>query len=299
MEAGQSVGAVEREPDGAGSHPPILLHLASRWRALGQNVAALAGGHDLVTRADTAEGALAAERSRAEGVVRALLDRHYGGWPLPPPELRRRVGADDTALEFWAKGIASSEVVLDLFGAEPAGPVLDWGCGCGRTRLWLEPHEAWRARYHGCDVDADAVGWLRDERHVANVTVSGELPPLPYDDATFAGLVGFSVLTHIPPERHRAWYEEIRRVLRPGGRAFVTTLGGAWALSRATPAGPAQDHVRRHGWAFEEDGRPGCGHHLAAVTEEFTRAALDGLLQVDSFAPGGYLNQDAWRLARP
>ena len=296
MEAGQSVRAVEREADVARGHPRILLPLSSRWRALSRNAAALAGGHDLLTRTQAAQDALAAERARAESVIRALIDRHYGGWPLPPPELRRRVGADDTALEFWAKGIASSEVVLGLFGAEPDGPVLDWGCGCGRTRLWLEPHPAWRTGYHGCDIDPEAVAWL-SEQGVDCVSVSGELPPLPYEDGAFAGLVGFSVLTHVPPERHPAWYGEIRRVLRPGAKAFLTTLGGDWAPSRATPAG--REHFRAHGWAFEPDDRPGCGHHLAAVTEAFTRTALGDRLVVERFTEGGYLNQDAWVLVRP
>lgn len=271
----------------------ILLPLASRWRTLSRNLTALAGGNDLATRAATAEQALDAERNRAEAVCRALIDRHYGGWELPPPALRRRVGADDTALEFWSKGMASSGVVLDVFGSAPDGPVLDWGCGCGRTRLWLDAYDGWRANYHGCDIDAEAVAWLRGQG-IEQAAVSDELPPLPHPDAFFTGLVGFSVLTHISPERHHQWYEQIRRILRPGGRAFVTTLG-EWGIARGSAVG--QDHYRRHGWAFEPDDRPGCGHHLSAVTEAFTRTTLDGLFEVERYDAGGYLNhQDAWLL---
>ncbi len=270
--------------------------MASRWRALGRNLAALSRGQDLVTRAETAQHALAAERRRGEAVCRALVDRHCDGWELPPPPLRRRVGADDTPLEFWAKGIASSGAVLDVFGPAPDSPVLDWGCGSGRTRLWLQPHAAWRTHYYGCDVDADAVAWLA-QRGVEHVAVCDEQPPLPYPDGLFAGLFAFSVLTHISPEHHRAWYEEVRRVLRPGGVAFVTTLG-EWALARASV--PGQDHYRRHGWVFEADARPGCSHHLSAVTEAFTRTAVDGLLAVGGYDERGYLeHQDAWRLRRP
>jgi SAM-dependent methyltransferase len=270
--------------------------MASRWQAMARNLAALVRGQDLLTRAETAGAGLDAERHRAESVVHTLIDRHYGGWPLPPPWLRRRIGADDTALEFWAKGLASSGLVLDFFGPSPDGPVLDWGCGSGRTRLWLQPHEAWRANYHGCDVDGDAVAWLRDQG-VEHVAVTDGSPPLPYPDGFFAGLFAFSVLTHISPLNHRAWYEEVRRVLRPGGVALVTTLG-EWGVSRASPAGA--DHYRRHGWVFEADPRPGCDHHLSAVTETFTRAALGGLLEVDGYDERGYLDhQDAWRLRRP
>lgn len=74
--------------------------------------------------------------------------------------------------------------------------------------------------YYGTDVDSEAVSWLKQ---YANVVVCRDNPPLPYPASTFGGVFAFSVLTHIHPKQHRAWYEEIYRVLKPGGRAYLTT----------------------------------------------------------------------------
>jgi SAM-dependent methyltransferase len=46
-------------------------------------------------------------------------------------------------------------------------------------------------------------------------------PPLPYPDGSFGGVFAFAMLTHIRPERHREWYAELRRILRPGGRVLL------------------------------------------------------------------------------
>ncbi len=266
-------------------------------RTLAKNLRALASGNDLVAQLEEALRELEAQRqsgTAAEGICRALIERHYDGWPAPPAELRLHVGASDGLVNFWSKGISSSDAVVRAFGVDPGGPVLDWGCGSGRTLLWLRRYDAWRTHYTGCDVDAQAVAWLRSQG-VDQVAVCGDSPPLPYDEATFVGLFGFSVLTHIPPERHRQWYEELRRILRPGGVAYVTTHG-AWEAGKATEA--ARRSFEAGGAAY--DVHPHTNHYKdsSIVSADFTREAVRGLLDVVDYAEQGYLNQDAWTLRR-
>jgi SAM-dependent methyltransferase len=286
----------------ASSYGRAIRRFTSRFavtsRTLARNLRALGEGNDLVARLELAERTCADQArlvQQAEQIGRTLIDRHYGGWEAPPAELRLHVGANDTLVNFWAKGLASSEAVVRVFGTEPEGPVLDWGCGSGRTLLWLRCYDAWQKMYAGCDVDAEAVGWLQS-RGVDNVQVCGDLPPLPYPDATFAGLFGFSVLTHISPDRHRTWYEEFVRILRPGGVVYVTTHSAREA-DRATAE--ARQDFERAGAAFSVNPRPNHYKDSAIVTEAFTRSAVEGMLEVERYEPGGYAGQDGWLLRRP
>ena len=264
-----------------------------KGRRLAANVIEVALGHDpvaevaaLTRRADRAE-------SQADNVIRALVQRHYGSFKTPPPALRLNVGMIDTELNFWSKGIVSSGVAMQEFGTAPSFPVLDWGCGSGRTLYWLRCHPAWREHYYGCDVDADAIAWLQSEGE-GQVDVCGAEPPLPYPDDTFGGLVSFSVLTHIHPRMHGPWYAELQRVLAPGGKAYITVLGDAVAagMTADVRAGFARD-----GWAYVE--REGHYKHTSMVTEAFSRAAFDGLFEVDRFVVGEYGNMDTFVLRKP
>lgn len=230
-------------------------------------------------------------------IVDRLLRRHYHPMPLPPEELRLHVGTRTTAANFWAQGLASSTRVCDIFGEEPIGPVLDWGCGCGRTLRWLLSSPAWREHYRGCDVDAEAVEWLR-QHTPSQVAVCQDNPPLPYEDASLAGLFSFSVLTHIPPEMHRAWYSEIRRVLRPGARALLTVQGSDILKNPARYSLPT-DTLRD----FDSSGQAYIRHEghykdAALVNEEFTRAQLEGIMAVESYEVGGYQNMDKFLVRR-
>ena len=66
-------------------------------------------------------------------VVRALAKRHYGDFPMPPENLRMNVGTNTSEANYWAQGVNSSARVVHVFGKQPGGPILDWGCGRGRT----------------------------------------------------------------------------------------------------------------------------------------------------------------------
>jgi SAM-dependent methyltransferase len=225
-----------------------------------------------------------------------VIRRYFSSLPLPPPELRLHVGTNSSDANFWAQGFNSAERVLEVFGETPSSPVLDWGCGSGRTLLWLQRLPAWRAHYHGCDVDAAAIAWLA-ANSVRNVSACQDRPPLPYPDRFFGGLYGFSVLTHIPPDRHREWYTEIRRVLQAGGVAYLTTQGDA-IVNDSAYAIPAECKGE-----FERDG---CtyvrneSHYkdAALVSEAYTRKSLQGLLVVEHYKGRGYQNMDAFLVRR-
>jgi SAM-dependent methyltransferase len=145
---------------------------------------------------------------------------------------------------------------------------------------FLRCYPAWRVHWHGCDVDREAIEWLRTQGE-QNVDVCGDEPPLPFADGYFGGLYAFSVLTHIPPPLHRAWYAELARVLAPGARALVT-LKSEWSLAQLPPDVRAE--FDRQGFVF----RRTKGHykHLCLVSEEFTRGSVEGLFEVERYGAG-------------
>jgi SAM-dependent methyltransferase len=236
------------------------------------------------------------ELEQLTNVVVLLNKKHCHNLPLPPEYLRLHVGAKTSAANFMAQGANSSERVLEIFGEKPTGPILDWGCGSGRTLRWLRYFPEWRENYHGCDVDSEAIEWLRQHGQ-SNLAVCNDDPPLPYADQTFDGVFAFSVLTHIHPDKHRDWYAELRRVLKPGGRAYLTTQGRhvVQTLAAQLPEGTREEFFEK-GFVYLKFE----GHYkdAALVTEDFTRGALEGLFTVEDYKVTGYQNMDAFLVRR-
>lgn len=65
----------------------------------------------------------------------------------------------------------------------------------------------------------------------ANVTfLEAKVPPLPFEDESFDYVVSFQVIEHISNDKR--FIEEVRRVLRPGGKFIVSTPNKPMSLTR-------------------------------------------------------------------
>ena len=95
---------------------------------------------------------------------------------------------------------------------EPSARLLDVGCGTG----WLAEHFA---DYTGVDGSPDAVGVAAARGR--NVSLADVDQPLPFDDASFDGVVLKDLLEHVADPV--AVVAEVRRVLRPGGLVFASS----------------------------------------------------------------------------
>ncbi len=99
--------------------------------------------------------------------------------------------------------------------------MLDAGCGSGKMTIPLA-----RAGYRivGLDLVREGLQEMRGRDGDFDL-VTGDVRNLPFDDGTFAAVVCYDVLQHLlEPERVRA-AEEIKRVLAPGGIAFLEVFG--------------------------------------------------------------------------
>jgi SAM-dependent methyltransferase len=95
---------------------------------------------------------------------------------------------------------------------DPSARMLDVGCGSA----WLAEHFA---DYTGLDGSPDAVDAAAQRgRHVLLGSVAD---PLPFDDASFDGVVLKDLLEHVDDAVFVV--REVRRVLRPGGRVFASS----------------------------------------------------------------------------
>jgi SAM-dependent methyltransferase len=162
------------------------------------------------------------------------------GLPVPPAQMRVRIGPSfgdlDTFLESGERHARLVRSLLEQHGSGPeaAAPILDFGCGCGRVaRHW----RGLDVDLHGCDVNRRMIEWCRRNLHFGRFEVNRLEPPLPYGNSSMGLAYAFSVFTHLPEQFQLDWIQEFRRILRPGGYLFFSTLGEYYVgLDRLTAA---------------------------------------------------------------
>jgi SAM-dependent methyltransferase len=114
------------------------------------------------------------------------------------------------------------EALVDRIAADGPGRLLDWGCGWGQVTALL--------RERGVDVrpydyrpEEPAAGEAPLERYPEIVcTFSPEPVALPFEDGSFDAVLSCGVLEHV--QDPAASLAELHRVLRPGGRLYITKL---------------------------------------------------------------------------
>jgi SAM-dependent methyltransferase len=145
---------------------------------------------------------------------------------VPPKEtwISRKYGA--SADEYLASGKRDLEEMLSICNragvlVEALGHILEFGCADGRMIRWLR-HLAHDREVWGTDIDAERIYWCKQNlgpplHFITNTMV----PHLPFEDRHFGFIYAGSVFTHID-DLADAWLAELRRILRPGGKLFIT-----------------------------------------------------------------------------
>src|SRR5215203_4911967 len=122
-----------------------------------------------------------------------VVPTYDDGAPMPPAELAAYVGDryhEDPVFSYMNAGRsirAAIEQRLPSGWSLDGKTVLDFGCGSGRVlRQFLPEARADIAQFHGADIHAESIEWAQE--HLSpplNFVQSGDLPPLPFDDAMF------------------------------------------------------------------------------------------------------------------
>ena len=147
------------------------------------------------------------------------------GVPLPPRRLMVRVAGTADADWFLRSGRAGYHAIGAHVDLAQTRDVLDFGCGCGRVTRYFKDHAG---SVSGSDVNGEAVSWCRDNLPFARFEANGLAPPLAFGDGSFDLVYALSVFTHLTEDLQLAWRDELRRVLRPGGRLLITTHGRSY-----------------------------------------------------------------------
>src|SRR5215471_3790568 len=144
--------------------------------------------------------------------------------PVPPEELW--YGYAQTPEEYLAGGQRRVDQVREIldtteFKLNPGQRILDFGCGSGIMLRWFtdiaQTGEAW-----GADIFGPAIVWC--EHHLSppfKFVTNTSFPHLPFEDCYFDFIHAGSVFTHIA-DLAEAWLLELKRILRHGGRLFIT-----------------------------------------------------------------------------
>jgi ubiquinone/menaquinone biosynthesis C-methylase UbiE len=131
-----------------------------------------------------------------------------------------------------------TELIWGLLELESGADVLDVACGHGRIANRLAERGA---RVTGLDADPFFLAKAREAGSGAEF-VEGDMRTLPFPDASFdAALLWFTSLGYFDDDGNRAVLRELRRVLRPRGRAVVDHLN----LPRMVEMFQGQSFVRR------------------------------------------------------
>lgn len=150
---------------------------------------------------------------------------------LPPSFLTGRVFGEETSstqflqsgLVDWKRFLATFEEHLGIDSLVDK-KILDFGGGCARIARNFLPFSG-TAQLSLCDIDADAIQWIKQTMPWIRPQVSQPAPPLPYPDDAFDLVYSFSVFSHMPAPTAVSWLKELKRVVRPGGGIVLTTQG--------------------------------------------------------------------------
>jgi SAM-dependent methyltransferase len=226
-----------------------------------------------------------------------------GRLPVPPENLWIGYGA--TAEEYLESGREHVDRMREIlaghgFEVSAQGRILDFGCGAGRMIRWLEP-EAERGEVWGCDISGDHVHWAQQSlRPPFRFFTCTTLPTLPFADGHFDLVYAGSVFTHVG-DLAQAWMLELRRILRPGGHAYLTVHDRHTAeLMRTEYSWAHASKTLAESGGLRDDNEmlvlqrwPEGGRTLVFYDHDWLRESLAPMFRVVAFEPEAYGYQTA------
>jgi SAM-dependent methyltransferase len=226
------------------------------------------------------------------------LEAYMAGDPLPLPATANREGYHgDRHYDYWRSGLKEYlqiKAVLARQGIpfDRVQSMLELGCATGRVLRHFVCQEP-QLTVWGADIHISHIEWiLQHLGPTPKVFQNSLLPHLPLEDNSLDLVCAFSVFTHID-EFELAWLAEVRRILKPGGIAYLTLhTDHTWGImNRQHALYNHLLHVKAH--ILEYDVSPALFAQPMPAQRIAFRWAIDGIRRTNVFHSEAYL-QATW-----
>jgi ubiquinone/menaquinone biosynthesis C-methylase UbiE len=140
---------------------------------------------------------------------------------------------------------AFRERLIQLGRLRAGEQILDVGCGTGTLAIAAKRHVGPSGTVCGIDASPEMIGRAKKKASRAGIEIEfreGIVEELPYPDSHFDVALSTVMLHHLGAKARRRCADEVRRVLKPGGRWLAVDFEGS-----AREAGGILSHFHRHG----------------------------------------------------
>lgn len=235
------------------------------------------------------------------------------GLPTPPPDIMIHQGGPENYIALGRKLVGTMKGLLEESGftLEPGHNILDLGCADAMMLRALEDFAVEGAEVWGVDISGRHIYWC--QQHLSppyKFATTTSFPHLPFEDRFFDLIYAGSVFTHIA-DLAEAWLLELRRMLRPGGRLYLTVsdrhtldilFQGDPSLMSQVRAFEEESHFSEVDYAFftinRNPGGGGRGVSQVFYDVDFLRGHWGNYMRVLSVTPEAYGYQTAVILGR-
>lgn len=224
--------------------------------------------------------------------VDSVARRMHGRSHLPPYSIRARsvgIRPDIGGREFVSDGITNAGLLQRYAGLTPESKMLEIGCGCGRNAFALAGFLE-DGNYTGMDIERVALEGAENNRLLRNKRFRFDFLDIrndaynpdgryeaaeyvmPYAEETFDVVFMNSVFTHMLTGEVRNYARQIARVLKPGGRCFLT----AFLLDGRAPA-EFPFRAQQHSYANQAVPGIAVAYRLGFLKSIFAATAMQAL----------------------
>ena len=219
--------------------------------------------------------------------------------PEPGNMMENHANREQVFIRQGTRMAATIRTCIETYTGRPITDqrILDFGCGVGRVAMPL--YHYFRKPDVCVDVDAAAIRYLRPQIPDAACRVTRFDPPLSFRDRAFDAVFSVSIWTHLNADSAEAWLAEIRRILKPGGYAFLTTSSYTMLQIRRSNmvtaalgwAEVSDEMLRETGFVFiETPSTRGTGTYgLASHDPAYIRREWSRHMEVVDILPGAIL----------
>ena len=225
--------------------------------------------------------------------------------------LAESTGAPEEHYEMFAD--LHEELVETLIPVDPRHVVLEAGCGTGMDAMLLTDRLSPEGRYTGFDIAAPNVRWctakitrrfpnfrfhhfdVRNETYNRRGKLAATSVRFPEGDGVVDRFIAQSVFTHLLSDVTAHYLRELRRVLRPDGRAMISCFVGTpeEIKSSSKSAMPIFRFVHEHSPGVFVHRRYRPSDSVAYERQTFERLLAEAGLTLTNFLPG------YWAQGRP